>query len=182
MANLAAPFPYASEEKARLARALGCVAPLIAGALGIPLAEAEGAEEVDTTDATGGVGVDWKSDLTSLFGGAQADEEITLQGVATAFLRSVGSIVDLDALAARAIYDLLVLRARGTLLNAADDVRFDLTGMSIDYPAGQERDCVYLSLPFTITIRLAILARPESATATTSGERVVYPSDFRQGS
>lgn len=181
MANLADLFPYAAEEKARLARALGCVAPLIAGALGIPLADAEGAEEVDTTDAMGGVAIDWESDVTSLFGGAQAVEEVTLQGVATAFLRSTGTVSDLDALAARALYDLLVLRARGSLLNAADEVRFDLRGLRMAYPAGQERDCVYFQLPFTVTIRLAILARPEAATTTDSGERIVYPYDHRQG-
>lgn len=177
---LAASSPEREREVARLARVMRAAPAAIAGALGLPLADAEGASEVSHTDGGGGVVVLWDGPVTEIMGDASGVAEFTIQGTGYVSARPVGTLGDLDELAASLLVSLLALRAQGVASVAGDEARLSFAPPSMLYPAGEGRDTVRFQIPLALTIRLQLLALPEDATLEETYSTLIAPLDLRQ--
>lgn len=178
--NLAAPSPVVAEEVARLARVLRAAPVAVAGALGLPLGETEGAAEVAQTDALGGVVVLWDGPVGEILGDASGVAEYTIQGTAHVSARTVGT-GDMDTLCAALLIGAFALRAQGVAPVAGENARLSFAAPLVFYPAGEARDTVRLQIPLALTILLQVLDLPEDATLTESSATLISPPQWRQG-
>jgi len=176
----AASSPERAREVARLARVLRAVPDAVAGAVGLPLADTEGSAEVSHTDASGGVVVLWDGPVGELMGDASGVAEYTITGTGYVSARPVGTLGDLDELAASLLISLLALRAQGVASVAGDEARLSFAAPSLLYPAGEGRDTVRLQIPLALTIRLQLLALPEEATLTETYPTLIAPPELRR--
>lgn len=176
----AASSPERAREVARLARVLRAVPTAIAGAVGLPLADAEASSEVSHTDGGGGVLVLWDGPVSDIMGDASGVAEYTFTGTGYVSARPVGTLGDLDDLASLLLISLFALRAQGVASVAGDEARLSFGAPSLLYPAGEARDTVRLQIPIMLTIRLQALALPEEATLTETHPTLIAPLDLRQ--